>query len=118
MKVENEKNSQLFQIFDQKMKEVQQIIEQNSHYKKLYVAALKKYLIMLEEKTRKEKRQWINEQQVRLGRFHVSAGVTARSREMWHDGESYHKFNLRLAAIQAEKEEIEKLKKNRKREVK
>lgn len=118
MKVENEKNSQLFQIFDQKMKEVQQIIEQNTHLKKLYIAGLKKYLIQLEEKTRKEKRLWINEQQVRLGRYHVSAGVTSRCREMWHDGEAYHKFNHRLAAIQAEKEEIEKLKKNRKRDIK
>ena len=53
LKIENEKNSQLFAMFDQKMKEVQNVIEQNSMQKKLYVQALKKYLIELEEKNRR-----------------------------------------------------------------
>lgn len=44
------------------MKEVQQVIEQNTIQKKLYIQAMKKYLIELEEKNRKEKRHWCNEQ--------------------------------------------------------
>jgi len=77
------------------MKEVQSIIEQNTHSKKLYVVALKKYLIQLEEKNRKEKRHWINEQQVRLGRWHISGSVSSHNRckEIWHDGEAYRKIH-------------------------
>jgi hypothetical protein len=120
MKIENEKNSQLFHMFDHKMKEVQQVIEQNTHSKKLYIAALKKYLIQLEEKCKRERRQWINEQQVRLGRWHISGSVSAHNRckEMWHEGEAYRKINQRINQIQIERDEIEKLKKNRKRDSK
>ena len=35
--IENEKNAQLFNMFDQKMKEVQQVIEQNNSQKRQYV---------------------------------------------------------------------------------
>lgn len=59
--IENEKNAQLFNMFDQKMKEVQQVIEQNNSQKRQYVQALHKYLIGLENKSRKEKRIWLNE---------------------------------------------------------
>ena len=108
-------------MFDQKMKEVQQVIEQNTHQKKLYIQSIKKYLIELEEKNRKELRQWCNEQQVRLGRWHLSGPISSSSRvnkEMWHEGEAYRKITTRIQQIQVEKEEIEKLKKNRKRDTK
>jgi hypothetical protein len=107
-------------MFDQKMKEVQQVIEQNTHQKKLYIQSLKKYLIELEEKSRKELRQWCNEQQVRLGKWHTNGQISNsnRTKEMWQEGEAYRKINQRIQQIQIEKEEIEKLKKNRKRDSK
>lgn len=37
---------------------------------------------------------------------------------MWHEGEAYRKITTRIQQIQIEKEEIEKLKKNRKRDIK
>jgi hypothetical protein len=58
---------------------------------------LKKYLIELEEKNKREKRHWINEQQVRLGRWHASGSVSAhRNKEIWHEGEAYRKINNRI----------------------
>ena len=56
---------------------------------------------------------WCNEQQVRLGKW--QQGVQ-RGRELWQEGEAYRKINNRLKDLQAEKDEIEKMKKNRKRE--
>ena len=38
------------------------------HQKKIYIETLIKYLVDLEEKTRKEKKVWLNEQSIRLGR--------------------------------------------------
>lgn len=69
LKIDTEKSTHLLKLFDSKMKDVNQMMEQNNIQKKLYVSSLKKYLIELEEKNRKEKRQWCNEQQIRLGRW-------------------------------------------------
>lgn len=81
----------------------------------MYIQALRKYLTELEEKTRRERRTWCNEQQIRLGRWQQ---VAQRGREVWQEGEAYRKVNLRLKELQLEKEEIEKMKKNRKRDSK
>lgn len=67
--VEAEKNSSLLKIFDSRMKDVQQIVDSHVCQKKIYKEAMTKYLQMLEEKTRKEKRLWLNEQAFRLGRL-------------------------------------------------
>jgi hypothetical protein len=74
---------------------------------------LHKYLIQLEGKTRKEKRVWLNEQSIRLGRLQTQRSG-ARVAEVWEEGEAFRKINLRLKEIAMEKEEIEKLKKSRK----
>ena len=108
----------MFSIFDQKMRSVQQIIEQNNAQMRLYRHALHKQLTNLEQITRKERRVWLNEQSIRLGRVGGVAGVRgsrmSMSGDQWEEGEAFRKVNQRLREIHAEKEEIEKLKKSRK----
>ena len=72
-----------------------------------------KYLINLENKNRKEKRIWLNEQSIRLGRLQTQR-QGARVAEIWEEGEAFKKINDRLKEIAIEKDEIEKLKKSRK----
>lgn len=67
----------------------------------------------MENKTRKEKRVWLNEQSIRLGRLQTQR-TGARVGEVWEEGEAFRKINHRLREIAQEKEEIEKLKKSRK----
>lgn len=50
------------------MKGISVMIEANDTQKKIYKETLIKYLQMLEDKIRKEKRIWINEQGIKLGR--------------------------------------------------
>lgn len=59
--VEVEKNSSLLKIFDSRMKDVQYTLDNYVSQKKIYKETMTKYLSMLEEKTRKEKRIWLNE---------------------------------------------------------
>jgi len=66
--VEVEKSTQLFKVFDQQIREMQILLEQNDNQKRIYVDTLIKYLTVLEEKNRKEKRIWLNEQAIKLGR--------------------------------------------------
>lgn len=66
----------------------------------------------MEEKLRKEKRLWLNEQAVRLGRLTLIRQGTKHV-DMWEEGEAFKKLNLKLREIQSEREEIERLKKNR-----
>ena len=42
----------------------------------------------------------------------------SRERQQWQEGEAYRKVNGRIKEILNEKEEIEKMKKNRKRDIK
>ena len=114
LELESSKNSQLFQMFDQKMREVQSVIETNNSQKRQYVSSLHKYLIELEIKEKREKRRWINEQGIRLGRLGgVKVGAIGRS-ECWEEGDAFRRINQRLREIQLDKDEIEKLKKSRK----
>lgn len=61
---------------------------------------------------RKEKRIWLNEQAIRLGRLTTQRQGT-KYVEVWEEGEGFKKLHLKLKEIQLEKEEIERLKKNR-----
>lgn len=70
-------------------------------------------MIGLENKNRKEKRIWLNEQSIRLGRLQTQRHG-ARVGEIWEEGEAFRKINNRLREIALEKDEIEKLKKSRK----
>ena len=66
----------------------------------------------MEDKLRKEKRIWLNEQAIRLGRLTTQRQGT-KFVEIWEEGEAFRKIHQKLREIQHEKEEIEKLKKNR-----
>jgi len=66
--IEVEKSTQLFSIFDQQIREMQTLLEQNEAMKRLYVDTLIKYLTELEDKNRKERRIFLNEQSIKLGR--------------------------------------------------
>ena len=96
------------------MREVQGVIESNNNQKRQYVSSLHKYLIELEIKEKRERRRWINEQGIRLGRLGgVKVGAIGRS-ECWEEGDAFRRINQRLREIQLDKDEIEKLKKSRK----
>ena len=72
-----------------------------------------KYLTELEDKLRKEKRMWLNEQSIKLGRVsNIRQG--SKVVDMWEEGESILRLQTRIKEIAAEKEEIEKLKKRSK----
>jgi len=71
------------------------------------VQALHKYLIQLEEKSRREKRVWLNSEGIRLGRLAVqrataggvNSGSGSRIGEVWEEGDAFRKVNQRLREI-------------------
>jgi len=81
--------------------------------KRLYVDTLIKYLTELEDKNRKERRIFLNEQSIKLGRVTTMRQGT-KVVDMWEEGEAIIKLQTRLREIQIEREEIEKLKKRAK----
>lgn len=88
------------------------MIEQNDCQKKIYQDTMIKYLTALEEKTRKEKRVWLNEQAIKLGRLSTQR-QGSKFAEIWEEGESFRKLQTKHQEIMFEKEEIEKMKKYR-----
>jgi len=76
-----------------------------------------KYLTELEDKNRREKRLWLNEQSIKLGRL-SSVRQSTKLMEVWEEGEAIIKLQNRLREIQSEKEEIEKMKKKTKQQAK
>ncbi|CDW74566.1 protein kinase domain containing protein [Stylonychia lemnae] len=109
---EHSKSNQLLNTFNQQIKEITSLYEQQEAQKKLYIESLVKTLTSLEDKLRKEKRIWLNEQAIRLGRLTTQRQST-KFIEVWEEGEAFKKLHIKLREIQREKEEIEKLKKNR-----
>lgn len=97
------------------MREMQVAIEGYQSMKRLCTDTLIKYLTELEDKNRKEKRMWLNEQSIKLGRL-SSVRQSTKLIEVWEEGEAMIKLQTRLREIQAEKEEIEKLKKKTKQQ--
>ena len=92
---------------------MQGLLEQNEGMKRIYTDTLIKYLTELEDKNRKERRMWLNEQSIKLGRVSTLRQGT-KVVDCWEEGESILKLQTRLREIQNEKEEIEKLKKRAK----
>ena len=72
-----------------------------------------KYLTELEDKNRKERRIFLNEQSIKLGRV-STVRQGSKVVDMWEEGEAIIKLQTRLREIALEKEEIEKLKKRAK----
>jgi hypothetical protein len=72
-----------------------------------------KYLTELEDKFRKEKRMWLNEQSIKLGRVsNIRQG--SKVVDMWEEGESILRLQIRLKEIQSEKEDIDRMKRRSK----
>ena len=92
---------------------MQQMLETNESMKRIYTDTLIKYLTELEDKNRKERRIFLNEQSIKLGRVSTVRQGT-KVVDMWEEGEAIIKLQTRLREIQLEKEEIEKLKKRAK----
>ena len=81
--------------------------------KRLYIDTMIKYLTELEDKCRKERRIFLNEQSIKLGRV-TTVRQGTKVVDMWEEGEAIIKLQTRLREIQLEREEIEKLKKRSK----
>lgn len=110
---EVEKSNQLLNQFSSQIKEIQAVFEQQETQKKVFIESHIRTLTALEEKMRKEKRVWLNEQAIRLGRLTTQRQGT-KYLEIWEEGEGFKKLHQKLKEITNEKEEIERLKKNRK----
>lgn len=67
--VEIERSNQLLNTFSSQIKDIQAVFEQQETQKKVFIESHIKTLSALEEKMRKEKRIWLNEQAIRLGRL-------------------------------------------------
>lgn len=113
--IELEKSTQLFSVFDQQVREMQTMIDSYESMKRLCTDTLIKYLTELEDKNRREKRMWLNEQSIKLGRL-SSVRQSTKLLEVWEEGEAILKLQTRLRDIQSEKDEIEKLKKKTKQQ--
>lgn len=92
---------------------MQTLLEQNESMKRLYIDTMIKYLTELEDKCRKERRIFLNEQSIKLGRV-TTVRQGTKVVDMWEEGEAIIKLQTRLREIQLEREEIEKLKKRSK----
>lgn len=106
------KSTHLLNTFSQQIKEYTALLEQNEAQKRLFIESHIKTLTLLEEKIRKEKRIWLNEQAIKLGRLTTQRQGT-KFVDAWEEGEAFKKLHSKLKEIQREREEIEKLKKNR-----
>ena len=80
------------------MREMQVAIEGYQSMKRLCTDTLIKYLTELEDKNRKEKRMWLNEQSIKLGRL-SSVRQSTKLIEVWEEGEAMIKLQTRLREI-------------------
>lgn len=64
----------------------------------MFIESHIKTLTSLEEKIRKEKRIWLNEQAIRLGRLSLQRQGT-KYIEIWEEGEGFKKIHQKLREI-------------------
>ena len=74
------------------MREVTQVIERDALQRKAYCSALHKSLVELEMANRRQRRIWINEQSVRLGRLQTGRHGS-RVGEYWEEGDAFRRIN-------------------------
>jgi hypothetical protein len=73
-------------------------------------SSIAKYLKELEENKKSQKKIWLNEQALKLGKFVLQrAGNTII--ETWEEGDEYTKIRMRYSTVLSEKEALEKEKK-------
>jgi len=77
---------------------MQNLLESNDSMKRLYIDTMIKYLTELEDKNRKERRIFLNEQSIKLGRVSTVRNGT-KVVDMWEEGESIIKLQTRLREI-------------------
>jgi hypothetical protein len=65
--------------------------------KRIYVDTMIKYVVSLEEKIKKEKKLWLNEQAIRLGRL-VFQRNGSKFSEIWEEGDAFRKIRGRLVS--------------------
>ena len=70
---------------------MQGLLESNESMKRLYIDTMIKYLTELEDKNRKERRIFLNEQSIKLGRVSTVRNGT-KVVDMWEEGESIIKL--------------------------
>ena len=58
-------------MYEQNLYEMRSLLENQESQKKIYIDTIIKYATEFEEKLRKEKRVWLNEQSIKLGRVSV-----------------------------------------------
>jgi hypothetical protein len=85
-------------MFDQQVREMQTMIDSYESMKRLCTDTLIKYLTELEDKNRREKRMWLNEQSIKLGRL-SSVRQSTKLLEVWEEGEAILKLQTRLKEI-------------------
>lgn len=66
--------------------------------RKIYIETIIKYLISLEEKIRREKRIYLNEQAIRLGRLTTQRQGT-KFVEIWEEGDAFKQLHMKLKEI-------------------
>ena len=77
---------------------MQSLLESNESIKRLYIDTMIKYLTELEDKNRKERRIFLNEQSIKLGRVSTMRQGT-KVVDMWEEGEAILKLQTRLREI-------------------
>lgn len=90
------------------------MVTNNENAKSLYKDTMIKYLTELEDHRRKERRLWLNEQGIRLGRV-SSMRQGSKIVEIWEEGDQVIKLQNRLKEIADEREEIKKRQKRKPR---
>lgn len=94
-------------MFDQQIRELQGLITTHESSKSLYKDTMIKYLTELEDHRRKERRLWLNDQGIRLGRV-SSVRQGTKVVEIWEEGDQVIKLQNRLKEISEEREDIKR----------
>lgn len=88
----------MLNTFSLQIKEYTALFDQHEIQKKLFIESHIKTLTLLEEKIRKEKRIWLNEQAIKLGRLTTQRQGT-KFVDMWEEGEAFRKLHKKLKEI-------------------
>lgn len=103
--------SDLSSKIERGIKELSRNLEINKTKKKIVREALVKYIVKWEKQRKIEKRQWLKDQEFRLGKLTYTKAVTQQIEAKWEDGEEFKKVKLELEHLREEREQIEKSKK-------
>ncbi|EAS04078.4 Serine/Threonine kinase (macronuclear) [Tetrahymena thermophila SB210] len=110
----NEKNN-IIKYLEQDKKEIDKLLQisekTSQNYKAKAQKIIQQTLLEVEKLKREEMRQYIAKEKQRLGEY-VQTRDCTKFDETWQEGTEFKKIKERLRVIEAEKEELEKKKKN------